>query len=167
MMPFWDFSNAVYMAPGVAAECVLLQDEHKVDVNVLLFCAYAAVIARVRLTDNNLADIERHVADLRSGVIAPLRDCRRRMKGPIAALNNGDRARAENLRSQVKDLELAAERLEQERLIGWLSGSGRLDHRSEGNELEGNVNRLLLRHKVDDRGVSFPARLVEAALALS
>jgi uncharacterized protein (TIGR02444 family) len=38
--PFWRFSLAVYKAPGVAAECLALQETLGNDVKVLLFCAF-------------------------------------------------------------------------------------------------------------------------------
>ena len=45
--PFWQFSGAVYAHPGVAEACLDLQDRHGLDVNLLLFCAWAGVQGRV------------------------------------------------------------------------------------------------------------------------
>jgi uncharacterized protein (TIGR02444 family) len=165
MMSFWDFSNAVYMAPGVAGECLQLQDEFDVDVNVLLFCAYAAVIAGVRLSEQNLHDVDNHVADLRLGVIMPLRACRRAMKIGIAALSNSDRHRAENLRSQVKAIEIAAERLEQERLAAWLAGNNSAERYELPGVLDTNLAALFAPLKRKNRVVPVPTALVRAALA--
>lgn len=80
MISFRDFSFTVYTAPEVEEECLILQDDHGVDVNMLLFCAYAAVVAGVVLSAQDLADIDQEVAALRDGVIAPLRTCRRELK---------------------------------------------------------------------------------------
>ena len=164
--PFWDFSVKLYESPGAAAECLQLQDDYGVDVNVLLFCAYTAVIVGTRLTEQNLADIERHVAEIRTGVIAPLRDCRRAMKAAAMSLTNGDGERAQYLRSQVKELELVAERLEQERLVGWLNAGVRVDCRSGTMELEGNLRRLLARHIRHGRTAPYPVNLAKAAQEL-
>jgi uncharacterized protein (TIGR02444 family) len=40
----WSFSLAVYSDGSVQQECLNLQDQYGIDVNVLLFCAYAGVI---------------------------------------------------------------------------------------------------------------------------
>ncbi|HEY9550471.1 MAG TPA: TIGR02444 family protein, partial [Kiloniellaceae bacterium] len=39
--PFWQFSGAVYARRGVAEACLALQQRHGLDVNLLLFCAWA------------------------------------------------------------------------------------------------------------------------------
>ena len=39
---FWAFSLDVYGRPGVAPACLALQDRHGLDVNLLLFCCWAA-----------------------------------------------------------------------------------------------------------------------------
>ena len=39
---FWAFSLEVYGRPGVAPACLALQDRHGLDVNLLLFCCWAA-----------------------------------------------------------------------------------------------------------------------------
>ena len=44
--PFWTFSLRIYGQPGVPPACLTLQDEHGVDVNVLLFALYAASCGR-------------------------------------------------------------------------------------------------------------------------
>ena len=37
--PFWQFSIKFYAVPGVADACIALQDQAKVDVNILFFCS--------------------------------------------------------------------------------------------------------------------------------
>lgn len=37
---FWQFSLAVYEAPGVEPECLALQEALAVDVNLQLFCTW-------------------------------------------------------------------------------------------------------------------------------
>lgn len=167
MMSFWDFSNAVYVAPGVANECLNLQDEHGVDVNVLLFCAYAAVVAGVRLSEQNVRDADAHISVLRQSVIIPLRACRRAMKAGIAALNASDHARAEQLRSQVKKIELAAEQFEQERLAAWLTANARAECGDLPDRLGANLAALLAPLERENNNCLVPAALVRAALSQS
>lgn len=166
-MSFWDFSNAVYVAPGVAGECLNLQDEHGIDVNVLLFCAYAAVVAGVRLSEQDIRDADAHISVLRQGVIVPLRACRRAMKDGVAALHASDRARAEQLRSQVKKIELAAEQFEQEQLAVWLTANARVECGDLADRLGANLAALLAPLKRESNDCLVPAALVRAALSQS
>ena len=165
MMSFRDFSFAVYVAPGVAEECLRLQDEHGVDVNILLFSAYAAVIAGVSLSAQDLAVIDGEVAALRNGVVVPLRACRRAMQLGIAGLGVEQARAAEELRGRVKEIELAAEFLEQDRMVAWLAAAGR-DHGGAASVApKGNIDALLARHRLDGRAAPYPEQLARAALS--
>jgi len=167
MVSFWDFSNVVYMAPGVADECLQLQDEFDVDVNVLLFCAYAAVIAGFRLSEQDLYDVDNHVAEFRRGLITPLRACRRATKVDIAALRNGDHDRAESLRSHVKAIEIAAEQHEQELLSVWLAGNTHMERCELPGGLDDNLAALFAPLRRKSCVIPVPVALVRAALAQS
>jgi uncharacterized protein (TIGR02444 family) len=39
---FWRFSLRIYRAPGVADECIAVQERYGIDVNLMLFCAWLA-----------------------------------------------------------------------------------------------------------------------------
>ena len=108
MMLFRDFSYAVYTAPGVEEECLCLQDDHGVDVNVLMFCVYVAVVAKIRLSAQDVADIDNEVVGLRDGVILPLRACRRTLKQGVAALQPEEVEQVQQFRERVKEIERAA-----------------------------------------------------------
>lgn len=164
MISFRDFSFTVYTAPEVEEECLILQDDHGVDVNMLLFCAYAAVVAGVVLSAQDLADIDQEVAALRDGVIAPLRTYRRELKQGIARLYPEQVIEVQNLRARVKELELAAEYLEQDSLTAWLSASGRS---AAGAPMapQANIGLLLNRHRRDGREPRYPENLARAALS--
>lgn len=164
MISFRNFSFTVYTAPGVEEECLSLQDGHSVDVNVLLFCAYAAVVAQVTLTAQDLAEIDEEVVALREGVIAPLRTCRRALKQGIARLYPEAVFEAQQLRERVKELELAAEYLEQDSLTAWLSASGRSAAGASVAPKE-NIGLLLNRHLRDGREPPYPESLARAALS--
>lgn len=160
MVTFRSFSHAVYSAPGVAEECLEMQDRHGVDVNILLFCAFASVVRKVALSADDIADIERHVAGLREGVIAPLRYCRRALKQGIAALDSSQRNAAEDLRTQVKEIELAAEHFEQDLLVGWLAKSRHSARADVRVAPRMNIEVLLSFH---GSGAPYPEKLDHAA----
>lgn len=107
--PFWDFSLKVYARPGVAEAALKLQDEGGQDVNLLLFCCWAAACGHA-LSDAEARALEAESAEWRRSVVQPLRQVRRHLK-PLEP-EPGVAA----LRAQVKRQELAAERLQQDRL---------------------------------------------------
>jgi len=109
---FWRFSLAFYSRPGVADACIALQDECGADVNVALYLLFLALDGRVI----GAADMTRIVAiaaPWNDAVVLPLRSVRRRMKGGVAGL---PAPHTEALRTEVKRIELQAERLLQESL---------------------------------------------------
>lgn len=109
---FWDFSLAFYALPGVAEDCLELQDRGGLDVNVLLYLLHVARHGR-RLGADDVARIEALTAPWREAVVVPLRGVRRVLKGRIGVFEPQASAR---LRSEVKRIELAAERQQQETL---------------------------------------------------
>ena len=96
----WSFATAVYSNAAVARACLRVQDEHGLDVNLLLFAAWCAREGR-SLGVAQLALAGRHCDAWRRDVILPLRRTRRRWKG--ASEREADYA-------AVKELEIAAER---------------------------------------------------------
>lgn len=104
--PFWEFSLAVYGRPGVPAACVALQDRHDLDVNVLLFAAWAGMECGVALSAERLAAVDSTIAAWRREVVRPLRAVRRRVK-----------AEDDGFYQRMKAVELEAERIEQDRLF--------------------------------------------------
>ena len=119
---FWKFSFAVYAAPGVADECLAMQESHGIDVNVLLFCAWLAAARKVALTPRDIAAIGAQVGAWHDSAVKPLRGVRRYMKnvpgGDVAAL-----------RTRVKAAELEAEQIEQAMLFAYADGIGREEGR--------------------------------------
>lgn len=150
--PFWRFSLATYRKPGVAEACLALQDEHGVDVNVLLFAIWLGTQGR-RLD----AGAMRHVGDAAAGwardVVVPLRLVRRRLKdeSPLVAA-----AAAQAFRSEVKRLELEAERLEQEALFGLAATLPAADGTPPAAAVRANVEAL-----AEAMGTAFPSAAVE------
>ena len=159
--PFWSFSLAVYAAPGVAAECLALQENSGVDVNVLLFCAWLGATKRSVLTLEDFAAIEAVVQPWRDMVIHPLRGVR----GDIKAMPDSTNEAVAALRKDAAALELRAEQIEQAmlyRLMPTLSAPPTATTAESATRR--NVSALLAR-KVAASPEASARQLVEASLA--
>lgn len=109
MPDLWSFSLSVYAAPGVPEACLMAQDGHGADVNLLLWAAWLAAQGH-RLTGDELAAARAATEPWRDEIVRPLRSLRRRLKaGPAPAPTTG----TEPLRDQIKAAELEAERVQQ------------------------------------------------------
>jgi uncharacterized protein (TIGR02444 family) len=102
---FWKFSLRVYEASGVAEACLWLQDHRQLDVNLLLFCLWSGRGRGVVEVDL-MAEAGALAEEWSTRVVRPLRTARRGLASTVH----------EELREQVQRAELAAERIEQERL---------------------------------------------------
>jgi uncharacterized protein (TIGR02444 family) len=105
----WRFSLAFYAVPGVATALVALQDKEGLDVNLILFALWLGVSGRRPLSTDALTAADRAVSDIRTGIVGPLRELRRRLRSDPCA-------DVQRLRNGVKALELTAEKLVQSRL---------------------------------------------------
>ncbi len=106
--PFWDFSLNAYDRSGVAEACLALQERHGLDVNLLLFAAWAGYCGR-RLSAEEMAEIVSAAAAWHSEVVRPLRAVRSWLKGQATVPD----VLGESLRGGVKAMELQAEMLQQ------------------------------------------------------
>src|SRR5260221_1586410 len=118
--PFWRFSIKFYGMPGVAAACIELQDQAKVDVNVLFFLLWNATQGRA-LNAAEVAKVEGTIGPWREMTVVPIRNVRRALKSPPAVMTP---EAAEGLRTRIKAVELEAERLQQEALYGLSEAGG-------------------------------------------
>jgi uncharacterized protein (TIGR02444 family) len=118
--PFWDFSLAVYGADAVADECIALQDQFGLDVNLLLLCAFVGARHGIALTADDIASARAEVAPWHKGIVSTLREARRALKPMGLRDTDAGRAAAE-LRTRVKAAELESERIEQAMLEQWAS----------------------------------------------
>ena len=109
---FWSFSLATYSKPGVQKECLDLQDEHGIDVNMLLFCAFVGAVRHAVLSEPDVEAVLDVVADWHKNIVTRLRQVRRTLK-PFIADQTKLRSHGESLRASVKAAELEAERIEQ------------------------------------------------------
>ncbi len=109
---FWDWSNRVYRLPGVADRLIALQDAHRLDVNLVLWCAWTG-LTRGAVKPKSVRKALAASEDWNSQVVKPLRAARKALK---SAPDEADGADA--LKKKVKEAELDAERIEQSLLEG-------------------------------------------------
>jgi uncharacterized protein (TIGR02444 family) len=115
---FWNFSLAVYRARAVQNECLDLQDQFGLDVNLLLLCAYLGAGHGVALTSDDIASARQEVDQWNEDIVKPLRAARRNLK-TIELPDPHTAQAAMQLRAQVKVAELESERIEQMMLEQW------------------------------------------------
>jgi len=116
---FWAFSLAVYGRPEVERACLALQFDHALDVNVVLFCAWAGELG-MSLDQATFAEHIAAAGQWQELAVKPIRGIRRRLKDlTVAGLSLEGR---DALRATVKSAELQAERLEQSVLVTTLAG---------------------------------------------
>jgi len=137
--PFWQFSGTVYGRPGVAEACLDLQDRHGLDVNLLLYCAWAGTRGQ-RLDGGDLGLLRSASRPWHDNVVAPLRAARRWLKQQTAVPDD----LGESFREEVKGLELQAEMLEQLVLYQELDLS---DGDSDATAVAANLRLYLTRFK--------------------
>ena len=94
----WDYAVAVYARPGVRELCLRLQDEHKLDVNVLLAAAWAAGVG-IALDARSARLLDDAARPVRERFTTKIRELRR------AAIDDPE------LKQHLLAAELRAERL--------------------------------------------------------
>ena len=116
--PFWNFSLAVYRASAVQDECLDLQDQFGLDVNLVLLCAFLGAGHGVALTSDDISSARQEVRHWHEQIVCTLRAARRNLK--TIELPDAHAAQAAmQLRAQVKVAELESERMEQMMLEQW------------------------------------------------
>jgi uncharacterized protein (TIGR02444 family) len=134
-----------------------LQDRFGVDVNVLLFLLFAAHHGR-RVSAAEVRAVTSAVASWNREVVVPLRSVRRSLRSPPDIIEADASA---SLRQHVKQVELEAERLQQEGLYRFMPleelGTPEV---SRDSAAQGNVEAYAA-----ELGQTFDAPLVEALLA--
>ena len=85
--PFWDFTLGVYGKDGVSTACIDLQDNHGLDVNVLLFGVWLGYSGRGRLGPEELAAALGASAAWNSGVVQVLQAVRLRLKDRVGEVS--------------------------------------------------------------------------------
>ena len=164
--PFWNFSVAIYGANGVEGECLALQDQFGIDINLVLFCAFLGAVHGIALTPDDIAAARQEVGPWHQDIVSALRTARRHLK--TIELRNADTAKAAaDLRSQIKAAELESERIEQTMLEQW--AKTRLAGRPRDNPRDtapANLQALLMNYGIERVTTADTMRhLIAAALA--
>lgn len=164
--PFWRFSLAVYAANGVADECLELQESLGLDVNLLLFAAFAGAVEGVRLDAQDVAAATALVKGWHTDIVRTLRAVRRTLKPMSLDGKDPLHGAAAALRTQVKVAELDAEKIEQTMLWQW--SRRQLDARNQTPRdaaLTENLHAILAHYDAAVAHEAVPPRLRAAALA--
>jgi uncharacterized protein (TIGR02444 family) len=115
----WDFALDFYSEDQVADVCVRLQDEHGVNVCVLIAQAWLDRKG-VALGQPRLAALLQVVEGWTAQVVEPMRLLRRALKTPISGFTQDDLQ--EDIRRLIKQAELLAERKLLLEMEQWLQG---------------------------------------------
>ncbi len=159
--PFWRFSLRVYAAPGVAEECLEIQDRFGADINRLLFVTWIGATRGVLLDEPALQRIDEAVEVWSNSVVQPLRAVRRALKqSPDIGC-----ADVQELRKWTADTELFAEQVEQAMLHRIADELGRGAAHEHAKAAQRNVETFLSAHDVPQSGVFPLPRLLFAVAA--
>lgn len=158
----WRFSLKVYAAPGVEAECLMLQTTHDIDINLLLFCAWAGAEWGWRLAPAELDRMRQAVREWQERVVKPLRSARRAMKA--LAMQNPT---AHDLRSRIAVDEIEAERIEQGMLFALASTEAGLSSNSGRATEAFRTVRQNIALLIDGRTEALPEALIAEALRVA
>ncbi|MDJ0391173.1 TIGR02444 family protein [Roseomonas sp. E05] len=105
---FWRFCLTLYAQPGVARDCLALQERAAADVLLLLCAAWLGMRRGVALRPEDAARLAMRVAPWRGAAVLPLRSVRRALKAsPLLA-----EPPVASLRAAVAEQELRAEQVE-------------------------------------------------------
>ena len=130
MESFWDFSVRTYRTSGVSEACLSLQNDQGADVNMLLYCCW--VSAAVGPFDDELfSRASKYSARWAENVVIPLREARSWMKHTGCTAEPTPTEDCMQLREQVKSVEFAAEKMQQQVLESMVSVDRTRDERPE------------------------------------
>jgi uncharacterized protein (TIGR02444 family) len=110
---FKRFALTLYGSEGVAEACLHLQNQHDLDVNLVLLAAFVGAERRQRLTTSGLEAARARVDAWHREVVRPLRAVRQRLKTGPAPAPNEITAR---LRRRLQQVEIDAEVIELDQL---------------------------------------------------
>jgi uncharacterized protein (TIGR02444 family) len=113
----WDFALVFYAQPKIAETSVHLQDNHKVNVCLLISLRWMDEQASY-LNDGEIAALDAYIQSWTETVIKPLRSMRRLLKQPTAGFSQD--AIQEQLRTAIKQAELLAEKKLLLEIEAWL-----------------------------------------------
>ncbi len=132
-LSLWNYSTSLYQQKGIGPACLSLQDQYGLDVNLILFCLWYGELFG-KLTNNQLSqllEISNHWSKL---TVIPLRTVRRSIKSDTFLSETAEFEEISNWREKVKNLELEAEKIQQ----NMLEGMARTSWPNQGAEVDEN-----------------------------
>ncbi|MBO6720172.1 MAG: TIGR02444 family protein [Rhizobiaceae bacterium] len=163
--PLWTFSLDRYGRDGVAETCLWLQQRLGADVNIVLASLYAGDQGKGLSKVELRAIVEGGPGEWHREVVVPLRQARVFTKSQVSGADAGSIA---TFRSEVKQMELAAEKWEQRLIERHLDGvaAGASDEAPSAIALENLAQYLSLVGTVFEGEVAERARdLVHACVS--
>lgn len=146
--PYWRFSIAFYARPGISDLLLKAQEDHTLDVNMLLFALWRAGDGRT-VSPGDFSELIDVVADWRNIIVLPTRALRYSLKR---------RDSGGELYAKAKSLELLCERMQQQLMYEYA-----LRH-YKSEPFDGTVERLAfgnLASYVEAMGLSLPNPIAE------
>ena len=117
---FWDFSVRTYRTDGVPDACLSLQNDYGADVNMLLYCCWIG--ACIGQFDHDLFARASAFSTLwAEHVVVPLRSARTWMKQSGCDTEPVPTDACMQLREEIKSVEFAAEKMQQQVLESMVS----------------------------------------------
>jgi uncharacterized protein (TIGR02444 family) len=138
----WDFSVRSYSGPGVAKACLSLQNELGTDVNMLMFCCWAAAQSG-RLDGKLISQAYEFSTAWADAVVLPLRNARTWMKSNGSSARTIDTDVFSKLRDQIKNTELLSEKLQLQTLESLLADAPPRDRINEDLPMHAATNLAL------------------------
>jgi uncharacterized protein (TIGR02444 family) len=102
--PYWRFSIAFYARPGISDLLLKAQEDHALDINMILYALWQAGEGSV-LSSDDFLKLNGVVSDWRETIVLPMRALRYSLKS---------RDMGGELYAQAKTLELSCERVQQQ-----------------------------------------------------
>lgn len=111
---FWDFTIRTYERDGVPAACLALQENCEVDVNMVLFCCWTGELGAGQLDIQEIRTALGAINGWQCEIVRGLRTVRNQLKTGFQGFND---VTVQTFRQNILNLELEAERMEQDRLL--------------------------------------------------
>lgn len=157
-LDLWDFAVALYRQPGVESLCLALQDDWDVDVTVLLFSVWLSMRGLL-FDDARRESVQSQCEPWQAEVIAPLRRARRWLK-----TQSSQTAAVAACRNTIRDAELAAEKLQLQRLQAMAEDWTEIGERDRQLSNVSRYLRPLVAPEVEQKAV---ARLQDATATVA
>ncbi len=100
----------LYAQPGVSDACLRLQDEHGLDVNLVLFCIWSGLAGPGKITPDELSSAIARAGNWQKNVVEPIRNIRRTLKHDSLGASE---ELVQYFRPRTQALELDGEHVEQ------------------------------------------------------